>query len=106
MIAGANKFLVAILNSSTAWWFLRSICTDLQGGYLQAYQENLSQIPIPTTKNASNIENLVDKILAAKRANPAADVSAMEREIDQHVYKLYNLTPEEIKIVESISEAK
>lgn len=38
--------------------------------------------------------------LSAKRADAAADVSALEREIDQHVYRLYGLTPEEIKIVE------
>jgi hypothetical protein len=43
---------------------------------------------------------LVDKILAAKRADPLADVTALEREIDQHVYRLYGLTAEEIKIVE------
>ncbi|MGC8988642.1 MAG: hypothetical protein ACP5MD_00810 [Verrucomicrobiia bacterium] len=35
-----------------------------------------------------------------KRADPAADVSACEREIDQIVYRLYGLTPEEIQIVE------
>jgi len=29
-----------------------------------------------------------------------ADTSALERQIDQRVYKLYNLTPEEIAIVE------
>jgi len=33
-------------------------------------------------------------------AHAAADVSAWEREIDQLVYRLYGLTPEEIKIVE------
>jgi hypothetical protein len=43
---------------------------------------------------------LVERILAAKRADPAADVSAWEREIDERVYRLYGLTPEEIKIVE------
>lgn len=42
----------------------------------------------------------VDKILAAKRADPAADVSAWEREIDERVYRLYGLTKEEIKLVE------
>ncbi len=36
----------------------------------------------------------------AKRADPSADTSAWEREIDQLVYRLYGLTPEEIKIVE------
>jgi hypothetical protein len=38
--------------------------------------------------------------MTAKRANPQADTSAWEQEIDQRVYRLYGLTPEEIKIVE------
>jgi adenine-specific DNA-methyltransferase len=42
----------------------------------------------------------VDKILAAKQANPQADTSAWEQEIDEPIYRLYGLTPEEIKIVE------
>jgi len=43
---------------------------------------------------------LAQRIRAAKRANPQADVSAWEREIDERVYRLYGLTAEEIKIVE------
>jgi hypothetical protein len=39
-------------------------------------------------------------ILKANQANPAADVSAQEREIDDRVYRLYGLTPEDIKILE------
>ncbi|NKQ37732.1 MAG: hypothetical protein HF973_19235 [Chloroflexi bacterium] len=46
------------------------------------------------------IESLVTRILTAKKANPAADVSALEAEIDQLVYQLYGLTAEEIAIVE------
>ena len=45
----------------------------------------------------------VDRILAAKRKNAAADTSKLDREIDQLVYKLYGLTEEEIKIVEETS---
>ena len=48
----------------------------------------------------------MDKILAAKRADAAADVSAWEREIDERVYRLYGLTPEEIKIVEEEAVAQ
>ena len=44
--------------------------------------------------------DLGDRILSAKQKNPAADTSGLEREIDQQVYALYALTPEEIKIVE------
>jgi hypothetical protein len=42
----------------------------------------------------------VERILAAKRANPQADTSAWEREIDERVYRLYGLTPAEIKLIE------
>ena len=42
----------------------------------------------------------MDKILAAKKANPQADTSDMEKQIDQLVYALYGLTEEEIRIVE------
>ncbi|MCS7011019.1 MAG: hypothetical protein NZL98_06600, partial [Anaerolineales bacterium] len=62
----------------------------------------LADFPLPKNpdKHRDQIAALVDKILAAKRADPNADVTALEREIDQHVYRLYGLTPEEIKIVE------
>ena len=43
---------------------------------------------------------MVNQILLAKENNHDAEASAMEAEIDQIVYKLYGLTPEEIKIVE------
>jgi hypothetical protein len=41
-----------------------------------------------------------DGILAAKRANPQADMSAKKMEIDQLVYQLYGLTEEEIAVVD------
>ena len=43
---------------------------------------------------------MVKQILEKKRLNPNADTSASEQEIDRLVYKLYNLTDEEIEIVE------
>ena len=43
----------------------------------------------------------VEHILAAKQRDAAADVSAWERELDELVYALYALTPEEIALVES-----
>ena len=48
----------------------------------------------------------VERILAAKRHDPKADTTALEREIDQLVYKLYDLTPEEIAIVEEATRGK
>jgi hypothetical protein len=50
------------------------------------------------------VTRLVARILAAKSQDAAADVSAWEREIDERVYRLYVLTPEEIKIVEECGQ--
>ena len=44
--------------------------------------------------------DLANQILSIKKENLNADTSPLENEIDQLVYKLYNLTPEEIKIIE------
>jgi hypothetical protein len=58
---------------------------------------------VPSEQAERNIVTLVDQILAAKRADAAADTRALEAEIDRHVYALYGLTPAEIKIVEEAS---
>ncbi|MBI4488652.1 MAG: hypothetical protein HY694_06165 [Deltaproteobacteria bacterium] len=45
-------------------------------------------------------------ILAAKEGDPDANVSALEAEIDQLVYSLYGLTPEEIAIIKESAEER
>jgi len=45
------------------------------------------------------VEDLVEEILKAKEKNTGADTSALEQEIDRMVYRLYELTPEEMGIV-------
>jgi len=41
---------------------------------------------------------------ATKQRDPKADTTALEREIDLLVYQLYDLTAEEIAVVEGKSE--
>ena len=62
----------------------------------------VSQIPIPTIQPTQQvlISEAVNDIRTIMRANPNADVSDLENEIDQIVYLLYGLTREEIDIVE------
>jgi len=43
---------------------------------------------------------LVGKILSAKKSDPKADTTDWESEIDNLVYSLYELSEDEIKIVE------
>lgn len=97
MITGSDEYVTAILNSSSGWWFIQQIYTDLQNGYLQAYKENLFQIPIPTASepNRLTIRALVQKCVDAK----GQDVEKWEAEIDDRVAHLYGLTAEEMKII-------
>jgi type I restriction-modification system DNA methylase subunit len=70
--------------------------------------EYLKDTPIAAAapEKQKAVERLVERILTAKRRDAEADVSALEREIDQLVYALYGLTADEIKIVEeSASDA-
>lgn len=53
-----------------------------------------------TDKEQSKIAALVDRVLVAKRDNPQADTSKLEEQIDRLVYHLYELTDDEIAIVE------
>jgi hypothetical protein len=64
------------------------------------YKIELLPIKEPTEDQENEIEKLVDEILIIKNNNPLSDTSDMENEIDQLVYQLYELTEEEIGIVE------
>jgi hypothetical protein len=97
----ASKFILGILNSKVTKFFLQECYGSLgMDGGINFSPSNVSQIPIPNIQNKKPIESLVERILAAKGINPQADTSALEGEIDQLVYALYELTEEEIKIVE------
>ena len=92
------RYLLGVMNSKYASVLL----TNLRGGDYHIYPEHIRNIPIPsaTLERQEPIIDLVDKILVAKKANPQADTSKEETEIDRLVYQLYGLSEDEIKIVE------
>ncbi|ELB3495734.1 hypothetical protein RHL04_001250, partial [Campylobacter coli] len=51
-------------------------------------------------KIADELINLVDEILKAKEQDKNANTSPLEEKINNMVYKIYNLTEEEIKTIE------
>ena len=57
-------------------------------------------IPVVPRDQQTGVIKLVNQILDAKHTDPDTDVTALENEIDRVVYSLYNLTREEIEIVE------
>ena len=96
------EYLCGILNSKVVLFYFKlgSVIWGKDG--IKWFGKYFDYIPIPqiSIEEQQQIIELVNKILAAKKENPKADTSQLENEIDQLVYKLYNLTPEEIKIIE------
>lgn len=96
------KYILALLNSSTLNYRYKSIGKQTGGGVYEYFENGVGKLPIPSATPAQQkpIITLVDKILAAKSADPLADTTSLESEIDTLVYDLYGLTPEEIATVE------
>ncbi|EAI6416652.1 Eco57I restriction-modification methylase domain-containing protein [Campylobacter jejuni] len=98
------KYLTAILNSKLiAFWLKHK--GKMQGNNYQIDKEPLLNIPIVTinSKNqkiADELINLVDEILKVKEQDKNANTQELENKINSLVYKLYNLTDDEIKIIE------
>lgn len=96
------KFLLSILNSKVSEWYFNLIGTTTGMGTNRWKKYKIELLPIKVTSEEQELEfeKKVDQILTLKKANPEADTSALESEIDQMVYELYELTEEEIAIVE------
>jgi adenine-specific DNA-methyltransferase len=92
------KFLLGILNSKLIDFYYASV----YGGFIDVYPNNLKELPICETneRNQLLIISLVDKILSTKTADPSADTDALENRIDELVYKLYDLTYDEVKVID------
>ncbi len=108
MMTGENlKYLTALLNSKLLTYAFKTFYAggDLRGNTFRYKKVFLNQLPIPRIGKAEQkpFEVLVEKILALKKGDPEADVTELEAEIDQLVYKLYDLTEEEIQIIEGKS---
>ncbi|RMF97982.1 MAG: class I SAM-dependent DNA methyltransferase [Candidatus Schekmanbacteria bacterium] len=105
IISNQPKILNGFLNSKLSQWYIRNLSSNLGQRGMSLTKESVEKLPLPsitfTNKTiVQQIESLVDKIIAAKKQNKNADTSEYEHQIDQLVYKLYSLTPEEIAIVE------
>ena len=96
------KFLAAVLNSKICNKELFRLSPKTGTGDLIISVQALNplRIPIPNEKQDKEICGLLDKIIETKQQNPSAETTELENQIDKLVYQLYELTEDEIKIVE------
>jgi len=107
IITGSHlRYIASLFNSKVEFWYFKKIGATLGSAGYEMSKIFIEKLPIPPITPANEpivnqIEALVDKILAAKQQNPHTDTGEWEKEIDRLVYKLYDLSEEEIKIIES-----
>ncbi|MGQ4808629.1 hypothetical protein NKDENANG_02016 [Candidatus Entotheonellaceae bacterium PAL068K] len=103
ILTGASlKYLCAVLNSRLITWLIKKTALTTGVGLAQWKKFVVERLPIPQISISEQrpFIRLVDDILQAKAANPSADTSEQEAEIDRLVYSLYALTDEEMAAVE------
>jgi hypothetical protein len=119
VIGSSEKYLLGILNSKLITFFYSRLSSTYRGGYLRFIYQYLEQLPIHSINfdnsqdksRHDHIVKLVEQMLEAKEklsnAKTEAETNrlemqcqALDRQIDEAVYELYGLTPEEIEIVE------
>lgn len=92
--------IVGILNSKLFDWYARMTFASLgdpwNGGRLSFNTMYMKNVPIPKSTSAdSKIEPLVQKIISGED-----EIEGLEEDLNKYVYEIYQLTPEEIAIVE------
>lgn len=114
-----SKYILSLINSSLLNWFYRFCFTNESTLTVNLSKEYLSKLPIHTIDFTNPAEKhmhdelvgLVDRMLElnkqlqkiqsdTERETVMRLIAATDNKIDQLVYKLYDLTEEEIRIVE------
>ncbi len=102
-------YLLGVLNSKAiSYWFIHKFGKLQRGLFPQFKINELQDFPVPKVDNAL-VKNQISKFAKSLRgilekngskASSEAEAQSLNRKIDQLVYQLYDLTPEEIAIVE------
>lgn len=97
------NFILGILNSKLMEYYFKHTGVMTAGGAYTLKKSTIEDFPIATSDPdlRGKIIELASKITLVKSRDVNADTSATEEEINDLVYKLYDLSKEEINIVES-----
>ena len=97
-----TEIILGILNSSLSEFLMTSLCPIKQGGFYKISSQYLNSFPLPPLDKleGKEIKELVNRI-QMDRANGINNSNGIEKQIDKLVNQLYDLTEEEIKIIEN-----
>lgn len=106
MICGGDYALLGILNSKVIAWHLPLVATDIGENGTRYFKQFVELVSIPANNYKSEavfeeIKSLSIQILNLKSQNSDCNTSQFEHEIDKLVYRLYELSPNEIELIEA-----
>lgn len=91
------KYLLAILNSKLIYFWLYNK-GQRKGETLQLFKDPLSEIPIVISDKKKKIVSIVEQIISTKKNE--GDITKLEGDIDNLVYRLYELSFDEVKEID------
>ena len=94
------EYLVSFFNSKLFKYCFEDHFPELQGNTRELNKVIFEQIPVKLISDETLFVEKIHQILTLKKQNPSADTSTLEFQIDQLVYQLYDLSEEEVAIVE------
>jgi adenine-specific DNA-methyltransferase len=96
------KFLLGLINSKLATWYCRKsgIIRFEKGQQPQITITKFKDFPVPNSEK-NIIEEITEKVNHRIISFDKNQIENIEKQIDLLVYKLYDLTEEEIKIIEN-----
>jgi len=116
----SREYVLGLLNSKLLEWFIRQSATQMRGGYYSYESRFIRHLPIHpidlfdsiNKARHDQIVKMVTRMLDLNKQLPKSrtpqsktviqrQIETTDRQIDELVYELYDLTKEEIKIVES-----
>jgi hypothetical protein len=99
------KLILGILNSKLSHYFMTLLCPPKNNGYYELSTTFLEDFPYPIWSIDNELQikliSKVQDVISNKEKNENSDTTSLELEIDHLVYKIYDLTPEDINIVEN-----
>lgn len=110
----SNIFLLGVLNSALFGWIVKAQSTNLRGGYIKFSKQYIESVPIIVPGKAAHdrMVTLVERMLDLQKKIDTAttdhtktiiqrQINYTDKQIDRLVYELYELTDQEIAIVEA-----
>jgi hypothetical protein len=94
------RFFVAVLNSSSCFWYIATHSQKYRGGYIMLEPKTLSKTPVPDPSKVSTASLLQLIQLTDKRLLSTGEQAlVLEEEIDNVVAELYGLTEKERRAI-------